>query len=226
MLFRSSFSFSKNAVTYADIVLRGSFALFIFTNISIPYPREREKEKGEKRGRRKMSGEPRVPYATENNNNATATFLRPPLPSTSNSCISLSTSSSSSGRRNHKPIPPSTQRKPTGRGLLSRIFWPDVGWRPPTLQLPFHLAFMAITVASIIVVELLLDRSLSRGAVTFDPPGYVVVLLDFGPLAFGVAYGLVWASVDHDVKRCVTIYYRAYSLQCSHEIYIRLRVYR
>ena len=152
-----------------------------------------------------MSGEPRMLYATENNSNATASSLQPLLSGTSNSCISLSTSSSSSGRRNHNPIPPSTQRKPTGRGLLSRIFWPDVGWRPPTLQLPFHLAFMAITLASIVAVEPLLGRSLSRGAVTFDPPGYVAAFLDFGPLAFAVTYGLVWASVDHDVKWCVAL---------------------
>lgn len=174
-----------------------------------------------------MSGEPRAPHATENNNflpTATSSLLPPP-PSTSNSWVSFSTSKGIGSRCSHKPIPPSPQRKPQERGLLSRIFWPDVGWRPSTLKLPFHLAFMAITVASIIAIELLLDRSLSHGAVTFSPSGPVAFLLDFGPLAFGVTYSFVWASADHDVKR-YALYSRPSLLRCSHDVYIRVRVYR
>lgn len=175
-----------------------------------------------------MSGEPRAPHATENNNNflpTAASSLLPPPPSTSNSWVSFSTSKGGGSRFSQKPIPPSPQHKPQEHGLLSRIFRPDVGWRPSTLKLPFHLTFMAITVASIVAIELLLDLSLSHGAVTFSPPSSVASMLDFGPLAFGVIYSFIWASADHDVKRYA--FYSCPSLmRCSHDIYIRVRVYR
>jgi hypothetical protein len=67
----------------------------------------------------------------------------------------------------------------------------------------FLLLFSALTIAIIVGLEVLIRKSQSRGALVFTASttsgvGYV---LNYGPQAIGVLYGLLWASIDHDVKR-------------------------
>jgi hypothetical protein len=81
----------------------------------------------------------------------------------------------------------------------------DVGWRPAALKSPFLLAFAIITALFIIAIECLLRRSKTNGAVAFTSSPSSATFTDYffvyGPLVLAVLYGLVWAGVDHNIKR-------------------------
>ncbi|KAI5854460.1 hypothetical protein BZA05DRAFT_394306 [Tricharina praecox] len=74
----------------------------------------------------------------------------------------------------------------------------EAGWRPPTLTTPYILLFSLITLGLAGALEYLVQRSNSRGAVVFAEVSY---LLEFAPMLVAVLCGLLWAGVDHDVKR-------------------------
>ncbi|KAI5853621.1 hypothetical protein BZA05DRAFT_396668 [Tricharina praecox] len=73
-----------------------------------------------------------------------------------------------------------------------------VGWRPFTIKPPFILFFALVTVGLLCALEYILQRSKRDGALLFSESSY---LLDYGPMVVAVLFGLLWASIDHDVKR-------------------------
>jgi hypothetical protein len=87
------------------------------------------------------------------------------------------------------------------RSFSSVVSRPDSGWRPTALRSPFLLFYAAITLFTIVALEILLRRSQAQGAVTFGTEGYVEILVNFGPILFAVLYGLLWACADHSIKR-------------------------
>jgi len=88
-----------------------------------------------------------------------------------------------------------------GREPLSRFFTPrGVGWRPLTITSPFILLFALVAVAIASALEYMLQRSKSQGALVYTPSSY---LLDYGPMVVAVTFGLLWASIDHDIKRYI-----------------------
>jgi hypothetical protein len=96
-----------------------------------------------------------------------------------------------------------SKEQPPAPEKSKSFFVRGTGWRPATLKLPFLLSFALVTVVLIIVAELAIRRSQSHGALVFasETKSGVEYLLNYGPLAVGVLYGLLFVSVDHDVKR-------------------------
>jgi hypothetical protein len=88
--------------------------------------------------------------------------------------------------------------RPRKYKFLSR----NVGWRPATLKLPFLLTFALLTAAIIALLEYFNYLTHTKGAVVFsNGTGYVAYSFQYVPLIVAVIYGLLWASLDHDVKR-------------------------
>ena len=73
-----------------------------------------------------------------------------------------------------------------------------VGWRPITITAPYILLFSLITIGLMCALEYLLQRSQSQGVVVCTSSSYA---LDYMPMVVAVLFGLLWASIDHDVKR-------------------------
>jgi hypothetical protein len=96
-----------------------------------------------------------------------------------------------------------SKEQPPAPEKSKSFFVRGTGWRPATLKLPFLLSFALVTLVLIIVAELAIRRSRSHGALVFaeEMKSGVENLLNYGPLAVGVLYGLLYVSVDHDVKR-------------------------
>jgi len=92
--------------------------------------------------------------------------------------------------------------EPEGRlEALSRFFASrGVGWRPLTVTSPFILLFALVAVAIAIALEYMLQRSKSQGALVYTSSSY---LLDYGPMVVAVTLGLLWATIDHDIKRYI-----------------------
>jgi uncharacterized protein (DUF486 family) len=104
--------------------------------------------------------------------------------------------------------PPSLLQHPPSRlsSTFLRIYstlFPDVGWRPATLQRSVLLTVAVLTTAAIAVFQYLLWRSEHFGAVLYSPTSYQRALFEYGPLTWGVLFGLFWTSIDHDIKRYV-----------------------
>ncbi|KAA8905831.1 hypothetical protein FN846DRAFT_949711 [Sphaerosporella brunnea] len=112
------------------------------------------------------------------------------VPSTSES------PSSSTVQLKELPSPPLCKRKTT-------FFARNTGWRPATLKLPFLLFFAFVTILMIIGAELTLRRSQAHGALVFtsEANDAIEYLVNYGPLAIGVLYGILYVSIDHNVKR-------------------------
>lgn len=60
-----------------------------------------------------------------------------------------------------------------------------------------------MAVGFLVALEYLFQISEAHGAVVFVGKNVTLInyALDYGPLAIAAVYGLVWASVDHDIKR-------------------------
>jgi len=78
-----------------------------------------------------------------------------------------------------------------------------IGWRPTTLKLPSLIAFAVLTSILIVATTYLLDRSNRNGAIVFTSSSTSLVAFwwDYGPTIVAVLYGLIWATIDHDLKR-------------------------
>ncbi|KAI5814451.1 hypothetical protein BZA77DRAFT_318896 [Pyronema omphalodes] len=89
----------------------------------------------------------------------------------------------------------------TNRGLRQNSA--KLGWRPATLKPLFLICFAILTAILIVVLEIMLQISQKNGALAFvsDKTTFIDHVFSFGPLLFGVVYGLLYASVDHDLKR-------------------------
>ena len=86
-----------------------------------------------------------------------------------------------------------------GRTPFSRYLMPsEIGWRPITITAPYILLFSLITIGLICALEYLLQRSQRKGAVVCTSSSHA---LDYMPIVVAVLFGLLWASIDHDVKR-------------------------
>ncbi|KAF8538783.1 hypothetical protein BDD12DRAFT_884144 [Trichophaea hybrida] len=96
--------------------------------------------------------------------------------------------------------PPPSRLSSTFPRIYSALF-PDVGWRPATLKSGVLLIFAILTAAAIATFQYILWRSEQYGAVIYSPTSYQIALLEYGPLTWGVLYGLCWTSIDHDFKR-------------------------
>ncbi|KAI5842035.1 hypothetical protein BZA05DRAFT_208676 [Tricharina praecox] len=75
------------------------------------------------------------------------------------------------------------------------------GWRPRTLKPTAHILFAAMTVGFIVGLEVVLNVSRRNGSITFLSSKIVDMAFDYVPLLLAVVYGLIWAAIDHDVKR-------------------------
>jgi len=86
-----------------------------------------------------------------------------------------------------------------GRPPFSRHIMPsEVGWRPITITAPYILLFSLITIGLMCTLEYLLQRSQRKGAIVCTSSSHA---LDYMPIVVAVLFGLLWASIDHDVKR-------------------------
>ncbi|KAA8905832.1 hypothetical protein FN846DRAFT_949717, partial [Sphaerosporella brunnea] len=97
---------------------------------------------------------------------------------------------------------PSTSESPSSSDCAGKelprkttFFARNTGWRPATLKLPFLLFFAFVTILMIIGAELTLRRSQAHGERRDE------YLVNYGPLAIGVLYGILYVSIDHNVKR-------------------------
>lgn len=61
-----------------------------------------------------------------------------------------------------------------------------------------------MTVGFIVGLEVVLNVSRRNGSITFLSSKIVDMAFDYVPLLLAVVYGLIWAAIDHDVKRYVT----------------------
>jgi hypothetical protein len=120
------------------------------------------------------------------------------------------------------PFPPVAEKKSI---FASR----NTEWRSFPLKLPFLLFFALITIILIVCAELLLRRSQAHGAVLFTSEAkgriHIEYLLNYGPLAVGVLYGLLFVSIDHDVKRqvqCLSLIVDGKADRCRLEPYFQL----
>ena len=105
--------------------------------------------------------------------------------------------------QDHDPISARSSKviQDDGRTPFPRYLTPstsEVGWRPITITAPFILLFSLITIGLMCALEYLLQRSQSRGAVVCTSSSYA---LDYMPVVVAVIFSLLWASIDHDVKR-------------------------
>lgn len=78
-----------------------------------------------------------------------------------------------------------------------------LGWRPTKIKPLFLISFAVLTAILVILLEVMLRKSQSYGALAFvtDRTTFVDHCFSFLPLLLGIFYGLLYASVDHDLKR-------------------------
>lgn len=69
----------------------------------------------------------------------------------------------------------------------------------------FLVGFAILSCILLAILEFMLQRSDGRGAIAFvevdGQPSFINHCFNFGPLIFGVSYGLLFASIDHEIKR-------------------------
>lgn len=101
----------------------------------------------------------------------------------------------------NKPLPD----LPIGHGWLYHSA--KVGWRPIVLMPGFLIGFAILSCLLIAILEFLLRRTEEIGAIAFvdretlGQPSFVDHCFNFGPLIFAIAYALLFASIDHEIKR-------------------------
>jgi len=91
--------------------------------------------------------------------------------------------------------------KSDARTTLSEPPPPRQDWRPFSLKPAAHVLFAALTLVLIGGLETVINISRTKGAVTFVSGRAVDMAFDYGPLLLAVVYGLIWAAIDHDIKR-------------------------
>jgi hypothetical protein len=81
------------------------------------------------------------------------------------------------------------------------------GWKPSTLETPFHLFTIGLSLFFVAIIEALIRMSDQNGALLFaDPntgklPSYTLFCFEYLPTILGVLHNLLWTTVDSDIKR-------------------------
>jgi hypothetical protein len=80
-------------------------------------------------------------------------------------------------------------------------------WKPSTLETPFHLFTIGLSLFFVAIIEALIRMSDQNGALLFaDPntgklPSYTLFCFEYLPTIIGVLHNLLWTTVDNDIKR-------------------------